>query len=60
MVKNEETVTKGFPANEIYALCRIYQLRQEKGRELTEEELIDINSKIKHELSVYETTIIAE
>lgn len=60
MVKKEEMLTKGFPANEIYALCRIYQLRQEKGRELTEEELIDINSRIKHELAVYETTPMTE
>lgn len=60
MSKNEELVEKTNNAKNIYAMCRLYQERQEKGRELTDEEMLATRELIMHELAVYEETLISE
>jgi len=60
MNKNNKTKTKKRSAEEIYTLCRHFQARQEKGRDLTEAELGILADQIHRELSVHATHAVAE
>lgn len=60
MSKNEELVEKTNNAKQIYAMCRLYQERQEKGRDLSDEEMLATRELIVNELAVYEETIVSE
>lgn len=53
----DNKVDKTCDANGIYALCRHFQARQEKGRDLTEQELAALNANIEHELTVHHARI---
>lgn len=58
--KNEELDTKVNNAKNIYAMCRLYQVKQEKGRELTLDEMLETRDMIVREISVYDDSIISE